>query len=257
MTLDTMQWHERVTLRYSKDDFRRKSLVELARRHVTGKRVLEMRCLTGHLAVDLAAEGFEVTALDGYAEAVEMTNQLAASRGLARPIAQLWDLTGLVARVGENRFDTVFCLDVLNHVPDDQATMPEIAKVLVPGGRLILTVPAAPFMLGLRDRTLGHLRRYTKQSITELLERHGLRVQLVRYWNFSALPAYFVIEKILRKPLPDGVRYGRGKAVGSWPNRLLGWWYLAVENRLWFPCGLSFFIVAEKPRGVSPDGHSR
>ena len=246
MTLATMQWHESVTLRYSKDDFRRKSLMQLARRYVVGKRVLDMRCLTGHLAVGLAADGFEVTGLDGYPEAVDMTNELARSRGITKPIAQLWDLNGLVVRVGENRFDTVICLDILNHVPNDQATVPEIARVLAPGGRLILVVPAVPMMLGRRDQTLGHLRRYTKAGICELLERNGLKIQSIRSWNFAALPVYFLMEKVFRKRLPDGLRYGRGKVIGPLPNYLLGWWYLAVENRLWFPCGLSFFVIAQK-----------
>lgn len=254
MTLETMQWHESVTLRYSRDDFRRQSLARLARRYVTGQRVLDMRCLTGHLAVELAEAGYEVTGLDGYAEAVQMTNELAASRGIGKPLAQLWDLTGLVKCVGENRFDTVLCLDVLNHVPDDQATVPEIAKALAPGGRLVLAVPAVPMMMGKRDQTLGHLRRYTKESIRELLERNGLQVESIRYWNFSALPVYFLVEKVFRARVSDGLRYGRSKTVGSWPNRLLGWWYLAVENRLWFPCGLSFFIIARKP-GPEQDGH--
>lgn len=257
MTLQTMQWHESVTLRYSKDDFRRKSLTRLARRYVAGKRVLDMRCLTGHLAVDLAADGFEVTGLDGYAEAVEMTNELARRRGIAKPIAQLWDLNDLVARVGANQFDTVLCLDILNHVPDDRAAIPEIARVLAPGGRLILVVPAGPIMLGQRDQSLGHLRRYTKQGIRELLERNGLTVESIRFWNFAALPVFFLMEKVFRRRVSDGLRYGRSKTVGSWPNRLLSWWYLAVENRLWFPCGLSFFVIAKKPHGAGPNGRPR
>jgi len=246
MTLATMQWHEDVTLRFSRDDFRRKSLVQLARRHVAGKRVLDMRCLTGHLAVDLAVDGHEVVGLDGYQIAVDMTNTLARERGITTPIAQLWDLTGLVARVGKNRFDTVLCLDVLNHVPDDTAAVPEIARALAPGGRLVLAVPAVPMLLGERDQTLGHLRRYTKDSIRDLLERNGLTVESIRYWNFSALPVYFLVEKVFRKRLADDLRYARSPKIGALPNRILSWWYSTVENNVRLPLGLSFFIIASK-----------
>ena len=246
MTLETMQWHESVTLRHSRDDFRRQSLAQLARRHVVGARVLDMRCLTGELAVELAANGHQVTGLDGYAEAVQMTNALAKARGIAQPLAQLWDLTGLVKRVGIGQFDTIVCLDVLNHVPDDAAIVPEIAQALAPSGRLILAVPAFPSMLGARDKSLGHLRRYTKRGIRELLERNGLKVHSIRYWNFLAMPTYILMEKVLRRTLSDKMRYGRGGVLGAWPNRALGWWYRTIENRLLFPCGLSFFIIAQK-----------
>lgn len=246
MTLETMQWHESVTLRHSRDDFRRQSLAQLAHRYVAGARVLDMRCLTGELAVELAANGCQVTGLDGYAEAVQMTNALAKARGIAQPLAQLWDLTGLITRVGAGRFDTVVCLDVLNHVPDDAALVPEIAQALAPGGRLILAVPAFPSMLGARDKSLGHLRRYSKRGIRALLERNGLTIRSIRYWNFLAMPTYLVMEKVLRRQLSDTMRYGRGGVLGAWPNRVLGWWYRTIENRLLFPCGLSFFIIAQK-----------
>ena len=71
-------------------------------------------------------------------------------------------------------------------------------------------------------------------------------VERIRYWNFLALPAYVLIERVLGLRLPEALRYGRGNAVDSLPNRLLRWWYTIVENRLWFPCGLSFVVVARR-----------
>ena len=247
MTIDTMRWHEAVNVHYDQD-FRRQSLVRLARRHVRGPRVLDMRCITGSLAVELALAGMEVTALDGYEGAVQRTNTLARQRGIPRAIARLWDLTELVPRVGANQFDTVICLDVLNHVEDDQRAMAEIAQVLKDGGRLILAAPAFPALLGPRDRSLGHLRRYTKSGLRSLLERHGLVIDVMRYWNFTALPFYALIECGLRSRISDGFRYGWWWAFGSLPNRVLGWWYVTVENRVVFPCGLSFFVIAHKER---------
>ncbi len=246
MTLEAMQWHEAVTLRYSHDDYRRKSLVALVRPHVTGKRVLDLRCLTGHLSVDLATSGFKVTAFDGYQPAVDSANALAKEQGVAGSIAHLWDLTGLLNRTGEKQFDTVICMDVLNHVTDDEATIAEIAQVTAPGGRLIAVVPAFPALLGKRDRSLGHLRRYSREGFTRLLKRYGFVVEQLRFWNCAALPIYIVVEKIMRRRLSDGLRYGREGKLGGWPNRILGWWYGVVENRLFFPCGLSHFVIARR-----------
>ena len=256
MTLESMQRHESVTLRHSKDDFRRAGIIRLVRSHVRGPRVLDMRCLGGELAVELAGEGFEVAALDVFAEAVDMTNTLARRQGIAGPIAHHWDLTGLVERTGEHRFDTVICLDVLNHVRDDQETMSDVARVLAEDGRLLLVAPAFPGLLGKRDRTLGHLRRYTRRGVIDLLERHGLKPQFMRYWNFAALPLYVVIERMMSRKISDKLRYGwEGTRFGGLPNRLLRWWYRSAEYHLRFPCGLSHFVIAHKAGVRSSPGH--
>lgn len=246
MTIEAIQWHEPVTLRYGETDYRRTSLVRLVWSHVRGRRVLDLRCLGGELAVEFASRGFDVTALDGHAEAVARTNERARQAGVPEPIAEQWDLTGLAERVNGRRFDTVLCLDVLNHVQDDEVTVADIGHVLADGGRVILMVPAFPGLLGARDRALGHLRRYTQKGLRALLARHGLAVQTMRYWNFAALPAYVVIERVMRGRVPDGMRYAQGGAFGSGSNRLLRWWYTNVENRVRFPVGLSLFVVAEK-----------
>lgn len=243
MTIETMQWHEAVTLRHADDDYRRAGLVRLARRHVVGRRVLDLRCLTGRLAVELASKGHEVRALDAFAGAVAMTNAHARQQGVA-PLASPWNLQGLPERVGRGGYDTVLCLDVLNHVQDDRQTLTEIAEVLADGGRLILAVPAFPRLLGPRDRTLGHLRRYTRAQLRRLLSEQGLVVEVMRYWNFLALPVYVVVEHVFRRRLSDWLRYGRG--AGGWPNRLLGWWYRVVESRVRFPAGLTLFVIARK-----------
>lgn len=246
MTLQTLQDHEARTLRYFGDDYRRKSLEQLVHSYVTGQRVLDLRCLTGHLAVELALEGREVVALDGYAEGAAMTNALARRRGLGRDIARVWDLAHLIAAVDGQHFDTVLCLDTLNHVTDDEAAVAAIAQVLSGGGRLILSAPAFPALHGKRDEALGHLRRYTKSRLSRLLEHGGFQIQMMRYWNFAALPAYVLIEKLLRRKLPEGLRYGRSKLFGSLPNHVLRWWYTTVENRLLFPCGLTWFVIAHR-----------
>lgn len=247
MTFETMNVHEAVTVHHGERDFRRRGLNALVRGRVRGPAVLDMRCLGGHLAVALAGDGHAVTALDAYAPAVDLTNERARERGLA-PIAMHWDLTGLLPRVGRERFDTVVCLDVLNHVRDDRETLGEIAQVLRPGGQLILAVPAVHRLLGARDRRLGHLRRYTRRELGVLLEDHGLAVESIRHWNGLGLPFQFVWESVLRRELKDGGRYGPPSALGDLFRRVLSAWYLQVENRVAFPLGLTLFAVARRLR---------
>lgn len=250
MTIETMRWHEGVNVHYDKD-FRRQSIVRLALRHVRGPKVLDMRCITGSLVFPLLERGMDVSALDGYDGAVETTNSRCRELGHAG-VAQAWDLTGLVERVGENNFDTVVCLDVLNHALDDEHMMSEIVRVVKPGGRLILAIPAFPFLLGKRDKSLGHLRRYTRAQARGLLERHGFVVDKMRFWNFIALPLYALLESVMKVRISDGFRYGWWGALGSLPNRVFTMWYLAVENNVTLPYGMTHFILAHRPTAAEP-----
>lgn len=245
MTLATMRWHEAVNVRYDQD-FRRQSLVRLARRYVQGPDVLDMRCITGSLALQLARDGMQVTALDAYEGAVARTNELARQQGLPVPLAHLWDFGRLPEWVSARRFDTVACLDVLNHVEDDDVAVAQVAEVVRAGGRVIIAAPAFPSLLGRRDRSLGHLRRYTKAGLRALLERHGFIIDRLQFWNFIALPLYAMIEGGLRARISDRFRYGWWGALGSLPNRVFTWWYLAIENHLVFPAGLTLLAVAHR-----------
>lgn len=246
MTWQTLQEHEAMYLPYFQDDYRRRSLEALVRRFVTGRRVLEMRCITGHLAVALAKNGFDVTALDGYEPAVQMTNARARANGVGRDLARHWDFRDLLGAVDGAHFDTVVCADTLNHAPDDAALLRQIRQVMADGGRLVIAAPAFPGLHGKRDEALGHLRRYSRRGLRELLERNGFRVQRLRAWNFTALPLYILVEKVLRRRVSEGVRLAKGGPLGRLPNRLLRWWYTTVENRLWFPVGLSWIVIARK-----------
>jgi len=246
MTWQTLQEHEAHYLPFFQDDYRRKSLERLAQRFVTGRRVLEVRCLTGHLAVELAQRGFEVTALDGLSEAVSSANAYGRSRGLTYDITRPWDLEHLTEAVAGAQFDTVICLDTLPHVPDDKAFLKQLHQVVAPGGRLILNGPAFPGLHGRRDAALGHLRRYTRGSFRALVASHGFELEVLRWWNFTGLPLYALLEGLLRVEVKEGLRHGRRGAVNRVTSRLLRSWYLAVENHVRFPLGLSLLAVARR-----------
>jgi SAM-dependent methyltransferase len=249
MTIDTMRWHEAVNVHYD-TDYRRLSLADLARRHVVGPDVLDMRCITGSLMIPLAERGMHVVGLDGYDGAVAITNERLEQKRLA-PTAQLWELRDLVNIVGRDRFDTVACLDVLNHVESDDACMAEIVQVVKPGGRVIFAVPAFPALLGKRDKALGHLRRYTRAGIRALLEQHGLVVDRHRFWNFAALPLYAFLEAGLKVRLSDKFRFGALGGLKQVPYRFLTAWYRTVENNVPFPLGLTHFVIAHRPGGAA------
>ena len=85
----------------------------------------------------------------------------------------------------ERRYDSIVCLNVLEHIEDDRAALARMAGLLAPGGRLIIQVPQHQALFSPMDRELGHFRRYDADQLTEKLTAAGLSVVGVK--NFNAL----------------------------------------------------------------------
>lgn len=100
-----------------------------------------------------------------------------------------------------DRFDTIICLNVLEHVDDDLGSLAAVRKLLEPGGRLVLLVPALPALYGTIDRALGHHRRYTPADIRSKLERTGLRVAHIEYFNLAGVPGWWLAGRVLRRSM--------------------------------------------------------
>ncbi|MCS7312864.1 MAG: class I SAM-dependent methyltransferase, partial [Acidobacteria bacterium] len=81
--------------------------------------------------------------------------------------------------------DTALCVNVLEHIEDDMGALRAIHASLVPGGRLLLFVPAHPWLYGTVDRAIGHFRRYTKSDLLAKLKTAGFHVD--RLWPFNLL----------------------------------------------------------------------
>ena len=107
--------------------------------------------------------------------------------------------------IGVERFDTVICLNVLEHVEDDAGSLAAIRALLAPKGRLVLLVPALPALYGTMDRALGHYRRYKRQSLAALLRSVGFRVPHIEYFNLAGIPGWWLAGRVLRRELiPSG-----------------------------------------------------
>jgi SAM-dependent methyltransferase len=145
-----------------------------------GARILEIGCGTGH--------NLEMLARFGTVDAVEMDDaaRAVASDRLGRPalMATLPALEG----VESGAYDLVALLDVLEHVEEDRASLASIARRLKPGGKILLTVPAHPWMWSAHDIVNHHKRRYTKRGFRAAIEEAGLRVELLTYFNSLLFP---------------------------------------------------------------------
>lgn len=151
-------------------------------------------------------------------------------------------------------FDTVLALDVIYHkaVPDDALAIAECARVLRPGGDLILHAPAYDWLVGSHDRETHGVRRYTVPRMGALVRSAGLRVRELSYRNLVALPFAIADRRFGLRPVALGGESG-GSDLRELPgpvNALLAAASLAENACLGFPgipAGLSVWCVARKP----------
>jgi len=205
--------------------------------HCLGQRVLEVGSGTGNITQFLCAEGRDIVATDivpAYRD--ELKRRFNAQSNVH---IDAFDLNapaprGMVAAP----FDTVVCLNVLEHIEDDVFALGELGAVLAPGGMLALLVPAHRLLYGEFDRAVGHFRRYEKRELAMKLSQSGFEVRRLRFFSFAAALPWLVNGRILKRDyLPSGQT--------SLADRLVP--LLKLERFIGPPCGLSLIAIAQKP----------
>lgn len=84
--------------------------------------------------------------------------------------------------------DIVTAFDVLEHLEDDDACVREVRRVLKPGGSFLVAVPCDPKLWSAHDDAVDHVRRYTRQTLHDVLDREGLRLESMTSWNVLLRP---------------------------------------------------------------------
>lgn len=90
--------------------------------------------------------------------------------------------------IEEGDFSLVTMLDVLEHLDDEAPALAEVCRLLTPGGRLLVTVPAFMLLWSGHDVALHHRRRYRRPQLRNALEAAGLRVRWISYYNAALFP---------------------------------------------------------------------
>jgi len=137
-----------------------------------------------------------------------------------------------------NSFDTVFALNVLEHIEDDFSAINNCKKLLKENGVLIILVPSYELLYNKLDASLRHYRRYNKASLSKLFEDNGLTVKHSQYFNFVGIIAWFLSGKVLKD---DHVPSGKMKLF----NFLLPLFKI-VDKCILKKIGLSTIVVGEK-----------
>lgn len=95
-------------------------------------------------------------------------------------------------------FDVVYSVHVLEHIKDDKLFFGEMIGLVRPGGTLIISVPAVPFLFSDLDREIGHYRRYNQPMLRQLVGEKGFKIVALRYSDFLGVIGSFFVSKISR-----------------------------------------------------------
>jgi SAM-dependent methyltransferase len=229
---------------------RRRILLQVLDRYLgkgsaEGRRILDVGCGTGTMLSYLADYG-KAQGVDIDEEAIGYCRE----RGLTD--VRLGSAETLPFEDGS--FDLVTALDVVEHLDDDLAALREFRRVLRPGGTLLVTVPAHPFLWGDQDEVNLHKRRYLAPQLRERLASAGFEVLRVTYINafmFPPIAAVRMLRRLEHRLRPrtaaqSDFRYPAPRPV----NFLLGWIFgieAPIVRRVNIPFGVSILAVGRKP----------
>ncbi len=225
----------------STNDFRCQALFAWICRHLEQSPVLDFGCGTGGFLRFLKnKKGWLGVGLDPDPEMV--------LRAKAFDPALDFCVGGIgTAAALQGAFGTIVLIDVLEHISDDEQTLVQLQDKLLPGGRLIVAVPAYPGLFGQRDLAIGHYRRYQKAELVKKIEKAGYAVRQIRYWNMLGVIPYAVSQKLLGKT--EGCSWRNADSGGLLEKimrQILHGWYVCVENNISAGWGLTLLCVASK-----------
>ncbi|HQR33840.1 MAG TPA: class I SAM-dependent methyltransferase [Blastocatellia bacterium] len=201
-----------------------------------GRRVLEVGSGTGNITQFLCADGRQVMATDvvpAYRSELQRLFGDKSNVGVGT-----FDLMAAAdPKMVADPFDTVVCLNVLEHIENDLFALEQMRDVLQPGGKLALLVPSHQFLYGEFDRAVGHFRRYGKRELIGKLKKAGFAVQETKYFSLLAALPWLINGRLLKRDyLPTG--------QANLANKLVP--LLRLEKLIGPPCGLSLIAIAQK-----------
>lgn len=204
-----------------------------------GKRILEIGCGQGNISEQFLDRGITVHGIDLEEEYVKNVRERFKGRDFS---VELADITkkDVRDRLAQQKFDTIICVNVIEHIKDDDALTRYMYEILTPGGSAILLAPAHKFLMSNFDDRVGHYRRYTRKSLSSAIEAGGLRVVFSTYFNALGAAGWLVLYKWMKKMEP-----------GSGSVTLLETLVPILktfERVVPMPFGLSAIAVGTKPR---------
>jgi len=175
-------------------------------RPYVGERVLEIGAGIGNLTANLVPRArYHASDINPhYLDRLETLKQ-------TRPYLQVHYTDASAAETyPTEQFDTVICMNVVEHLANDVEALSNIRRSLDKNGRAIVLVPNGPRLFGSLDKVLGHYRRYTQEQLVQVCQDAGFSVEKVVKFNRFGTPGWWLNGRILKK-----------ETFGFWQIKLL------------------------------------
>ncbi|SNT13269.1 2-polyprenyl-3-methyl-5-hydroxy-6-metoxy-1,4-benzoquinol methylase [Sphingomonas laterariae] len=212
-------------------------LIETQAKPKPGARILEVGCGTG--------SNIPLLQRYGTVDAIEPDDQARALTTQRTGVAVKGGLLPDGVALDDGAYDLIVLLDVLEHIPGDRAALASLTAKLAPGGKILVTVPASPWMWSAHDVAHHHQRRYTMAAVKRVFADSGLKVRHATHFNTLLFP-------LIAAARLAGKISGREGGDDTMPprplNRLLGGLFAAERHwigRHSLPFGVSIGLVAE------------
>lgn len=213
---------------------------ETIKPHLKGN-VLEIGSGIGNISDFLIEDGFPIT-LSDYSP--DYCSYLQKKYGAVANVKSIVSIDLLNAEFEksykefEEQFDTVFLLNVLEHIADPQQAIINCKHLIKKNGNLIILVPAYQWLYSNFDRQLNHYKRYSSKALQTLLLANDLKIRKVQYFNALGIPGWLLYSKLLGRQKIENTEmkiFDSIVSIGKAVDRLL-------KNRV----GLSVIAVAQK-----------
>jgi ubiquinone/menaquinone biosynthesis C-methylase UbiE len=211
--------------------------------------IMDVGCSSGAMLKLLLRE-FRDSSILG-ADYVRGPLDVLAGRLSGVPLLQ-FDLTA--CPLPDRSLDGIVLLNVLEHIEEDDAALAQIARILKPGGIVVIEVPAGPNLYDIYDRQLLHHRRYRMRELIEKVSCQGLRVLTQSHLGFFLYPAFWVTKKRGRRFLTAEQEIQRAivsRQITSARTNPLLYRIMDLEAKLrswiYYPFGIRCLLTCQRP----------
>lgn len=226
------------------NQFRQKTLNDLVIKYIKGRTVFEVGCGSGTLIKVLLKNGYNASGCDYSKTQYRLARNRLFKEGFNTNVIHNISLEKTID--WDKKFDTVICLDVLEHIQNDKLAFKQLLRLVKKNGRLIILVPAFMQFWTNRDVKYGHHRRYTKNTLRHLLaDNKSVKIIALRYWNLIGAIATWLLIRLNLRVDTDRI-VSKREFPATFINWLFGLWLRNIEKHIIFPFGLSLLGVFER-----------
>jgi SAM-dependent methyltransferase len=243
--------HEQASRTHFLDRWTRAAIVERIGGLAPGATIADIGCSTGFLLEDVLAAYPHANAIgiDLIAAGLRKAHQRLPSVRLVQADAR-------ALPIADQSVDVIVSANLLEHIPDDERALRDFARILRPGGRAVIVVPAGPGTCDYYDRFLGHERRYARGELASKCSQAGL--EPIEDLHLAALiyPAFWLVKQRNRRRHAglrgDALERQVTADIGRTQDSRAGELAWRIENRMVragvrLPFGIRSLVAARRP----------